>query len=30
MSMIVDNLRETVKPSDWRGLNEFGETVREA
>lgn len=30
MSMIVDNLRETVKPSSWTGLNEFGETVREA
>src|SRR5579872_6952548 len=30
MSMIVDNLRETVKPTSWTGLNEFGETVREA
>lgn len=30
LSMIVDHVRATLKPSSWSGLEDFGETVRDA
>jgi hypothetical protein len=30
MSMIVDHIRATLKPSSWSGLSDFGDTVRDA
>lgn len=30
LSMIVDHVRATLKPSSWSGLEDFGDTVREA
>src|SRR5258708_38895512 len=30
LSMIVDHVRATLKPSSWTGLSDFGDTVRDA